>query len=286
MDIAGYGSVLKEATADGLYEGRLNTIEEAYRDSYLDEGEIAYWRAQEEKLDKPFIWVDSYISWGLQSGVTNTIVIMLLVLAVSLSTVFSVETQRKTDPMIRASINGEKESYLAKILAGSTFCLFTVVLYLGVFLTYFGIRWGFGGMEALEQVIYPFTQIKLTAGQTTVILVILTILGSFLLSTVTMFISCVLRNGMGTMAIVVGGYLGIFAVGNSIPMKAKMLSKVFSLFPAIQISPRIVYEFRLFKIAGHYFRSYQVAGASYVIVSAALLVIGYILYKRYEIKSN
>lgn len=58
----------------------------------------------------------------------------------------------------------------------------------------------------MEQVIYPFTQMDLTAGQTSVILVILTVLGSILLSSVTMFISCVLRNGMGTMAVIVGGY--------------------------------------------------------------------------------
>ena len=32
------------------------------------------------------------------------------------------------------------------------------------------------------------------------------VLGSILLSSVTMFISCVLRNGMGTMAVIVGGY--------------------------------------------------------------------------------
>ncbi len=286
QDIAGYGSVLKESDAGSLYEGRLQTIEEAYTDCYLDEGEIAYWKAQEETLDKPFIWEDSYISWGLQNGISNTIIIMLLVLAVSLSTVFSIETQRKTDPMIRASINGEKESYFAKILAGSTFCLFTVLLYLGVFLSYFGIRWGFDGMKAMEQVIYPFTQMNLTAGQTSVILVILTVLGSILLSSVTMFISCVLRNGMGTMAVIVGGYLGIFALGNSIPMKAKTLSKLFNLFPAIQISPRLVYEFRLFRIAGHYFRSYQIAGVSYIILSVLLLTSGYFLYKKYEIKSN
>ena len=285
-DIVGYGTVLKDISIERLYEERLKTIDEAYRDCYLDEGEIAYWKALEETLDKPFVWVESYIAWGLQNGVTNTIIIMLLVLSVSLSTVFSIENQRKTDPMIRASINGEKESYLAKILAGSTFCLFTVLLYLGVFLSYFGLKWGFGGMDAMEQVIYPFTQMDLTAGQTTVILIVLTILGSVLLSSMTMFISCVLRNGMGTMAIMVGGYLGMFAVVNSISMEAKTLSKTLSLFPAIQISPRLVYEFRLFKIAGHYFRSYQVAGASYVIISAALLVIGYFLYKRYEIKSN
>lgn len=151
---------------------------------------------------------------------------------------------------------------------------------------YVRIKWGFDGMDALETVIYPFTQMNLTAWQTTVILLILTVLGSFLLSTVTMFVSCVLRNGMGTMGIIVGGYFGLFALGTSIPMHMKTLSKICCLFPALQISPRLVYEFRLFKIAGHYFRSYQVAGMSYVAVALLLIFFGYIHYKRYEIKSN
>ena len=285
-DIAGYGIVLDDVTADWLYEERLRIIDEAYTDSYLDEGEIDYWKAQEELIDKPFVWKDSYISFGVQNGISNTIIIMLIVIAVSLSTVFSTETQRKTDPMIRASINGEKETYFTKILAGSVFCLFSVLLYLGVFMSYVGIKWGFDGMDALETVIYPFTQMNLTAGQTTLILLVLTVLGSFLLSTVTMFISCILRNGMGTMGIIVGGYFGLFALGTSIPMHMKTLSKICCLFPALQISPRLVYEFRLFKIAGHYFRSYQVAGVSYVAVALILIIFGYIRYKRYEIKSN
>ncbi|MBP5253275.1 MAG: hypothetical protein J6Z21_05725 [Lachnospiraceae bacterium] len=285
-DMAGYGIVLNNVTSEWLYNERLRTIDEAYTDSYLDKGEIAYWKAQEEILEKPFVWKDSYISFGVQNGICNTIIIMLLVIAVSLSTIFSTETQRKTDPMIRASIGGGKETYFAKILAGSTFSLFSVFLYLGVFMGYVRIKWGFDGMDALETVIYPFTQMNLTAWQTTVILLILTVLGSFLLSTVTMFVSCVLRNGMGTMGIIVGGYFGLFALGTSIPMHMKTLSKICCLFPALQISPRLVYEFRLFKIAGHYFRSYQVAGMSYVAVALLLIFFGYIHYKRYEIKSN
>jgi hypothetical protein len=285
-DIAGYGVVLEDINESRLYEERLKTIDEAYEDSFLDEGEIAYWKAQEETLEKPFVWKDSFISFGLQNGITNTIIIMLLVISVSLSTSFSAETQRKTDPMIRASIGGGKETYFAKILAGTTFSLVTVFLYIGIFVSYVGIKWGLSGMDALEQVVYPFTQMKLTAGETTVILIILTVLGSFLLSTVTMFVSCVLRNGMGTMGIIVGGYFGLFALGTSIPMHMKTLSKICCLFPALQISPRLVYEFRLFKIAGHYFRSYQVAGMSYVAIALLLIFFGYIHYKRYEIKSN
>ena len=286
MEIAGYNIVLGDVSEETLYAGRLECIEEVYKDSYLNDGEIEYWRAQEEKIDKPFVWRDAFIEFGVQNGISNTIIIMLLVLTVSLSAIFSMETQRKTDPMIRASINGIRELYFAKILAGTVFCLATVFIYLGIFIGYVSVRWGLDGMGMAEQVIYPFTQMDLTAGQTTVILVILTVLGSLLLSTVTMFTSCVLRNGMGTMAIIMAGYFGLFALGTMIPMEMKTLSKVVCLFPAMQISPRIVYEFRLFKIAGHYFRSYQVAAMSYAVISAVLIVIGYVFYKRYEIKSN
>ena len=285
-EIAGYNIVLGDVSEETLYAGRLDGIEECYADSYLDEGEIEYWRAQEEKIDKPFVWRDAYIEFGVQNGISNTIIIMLLVLTVSLAAIFSMETQRKTDPMIRASINGIKELYFAKILAGTVFCLATVFIYLGIFIGYVAIRWGLDGMGMVEQVIYPFTQMDLTAGQTTVILVVLTILASLLLSSVTMFVSCVLRNGMGTMAIIMAGYFALFALGTAIPLKMKTLSKLVCLFPAMQISPRVVYEFRLFKLAGHYFRSYQVAAVSYALISAVLIVIGYVFYIRYEIKSN
>ena len=285
-DIAGYGVVLEDINERRLYEERLKIIDEAYADSYLDEGEIEYWKAQEETLEKPFVWKDSFITFGLQNGISNTIIIMLLVISVSLSTSFSAETQRKTDPMIRASINGGKETYFAKILAGTTFSFVTVLLYLGIFAGYVGIKWGLDGMDALEQVIYPFTQMKLTVGETSLILILLTVLGSLLLSTATMFVSCVLRNGMGTMGIIVGGYFGLFALGTSVPMHMKTLSKVCCLLPPTQISPRLVYEFRLFKIAGHYFRSYQVAEVFYVAVAFLLIFLGYMIYRRYEIKSN
>ena len=285
-EILGYNTVLDGASEETLYEKRLETIEEAYADSYLDEWETAYWRNEEQKIEKPFVWHDSFIEFGIQSGVSNTIIIMLLVITVSLSTIFSMETQRKTDPMIRSSLNGGKELYFAKILAGATFCFVTVFLYLGIFISYVAIRWGMDGMDMAEQVIYPFTQMNLTAGETTVILIVLTILGSVFLSAVTMFMSCVLRNGMGTMAIVFGGYFGFFALGTVIPMKMKTLSQIVSLFPATQISPRLVYEFRLFDIAGHYLRSYQVAAIAYVIMAFVLTAAGYFLYLKHEIKSN
>lgn len=285
-DIAGYNIVLGDVSEKTLYAARLEMIEEAYTDSYLNEGEIAYWRAQEENIEKPFVWKDSFVVFGVQNGISNTIITMLLVITVSLSMIFAMETQRKTDPMIRASINGIRELYLAKILAGTTFCLATVSLYLGVFLGYVKIRWGLDGMDMVEQVIYPCTQMNLTAGQTILILIVLTVLGSIMLSSTTMFLSCVIRNGMGTMGIMIAGYFTLFAIGTSVPMKMKTLSKIVCLFPASQISPRLVYEFRLFKIAGHYFRSYQVAGVLYALIPVILTFLGYVMYKKYEIKSN
>lgn len=285
-DIAGWRKAIGDLETDYLYSERLAGIEEAYEECFLNEGEKAYWRAQEEKIEKPFVWYDTFITFGIQNGISNTIIIMLLVITAALSTIFASETQRKTDSMIRASVNGNKELYFAKILAGTTFAMASETVYLIVFLTYVRLRWGFSGLEVAEQIIYPYTQMDLNAKDVVIILIVLSLLGTFMLTAVTMFLSDILRNGVGTMAAMIGGYLGLFALSSAVPMQMKTLSKIINLFPGIQISPRLVYEFRLFKIGGTYLRSYQAAGISYVIISAALLILGYFHYKKYEIKSN
>ena len=174
----------------------------------------------------------------------------------------------------------------AKILAGTTFAIASEIIYLVVFMTYIRLRWGFDGLEVAEQLIYPFTQMDLSAGDLVIILIVLSILGTFMISAITMFLSDILRNGVGTMAAVIGGYMGIFALSTAIPLEMKTLSKIINLFPGVMISPRLVYEFRLFKIGGTYFRSYQVAAVTYVIIPILLLALGYFHYKKYEIKSN
>ena len=285
-DIVGYHVVLDDVTEEVIYEKRLETIDEAYTESYLTQEEIDYWKAREEDVKKPFVWHDLYVAFGLENGICNTMLMMLFVVGLGLASVFSVESQRKTDPMIRSSINGEKELYFAKILAGMSFCLFSAAVFLGGFITYVGVAYGFTGLDIPVQIEYPFTQLNMTMGQSIAVLLILTVCGSVFISALAMFVSEVLRNSLASMGVLLGGYFVIFALGTNIPMKMKTLSKWISLFPAIQITPRFVYEFRLFKFAGHYFSSFKVAPVVYLATSLIMIVFGYCLYRKYEIKSN
>ena len=285
-DIVGYHVVLDDVTEEVIYEKRLETIDEAYTESYLTQEEIDYWKAREEEVKKPFVWHDLYVAFGLENGICNTMLMMLFVVGLGLASVFSVESQRKTDPMIRSSINGEKELYFAKILAGMSFCLFSAAVFLGGFITYVGVAYGFTGLDIPVQIEYPFTQLNMTMGQSIAVLLILTVCGSVFISALAMFVSEVLRNSLASMGVLLGGYFVIFALGTNIPMKMKTLSKWISLFPAIQITPRFVYEFRLFKFAGHYFSSFKVAPVVYLTTSLIMIVFGYCLYRKYEIKSN
>jgi hypothetical protein len=286
VDIRGDKVISDGISADELYAMRLEVIDEAYSESYLDEEEIRYWKEMEEQTEEPVIWHDSVVASGIQNGISNTMIMMLFLLGIGLASGFSVETQRKTDPMIRSCINGEKELYFAKILAGMTFCLVSVSVLLSAFLIYVSAAWGISGMDISEITLYPFTQMGLTVGQVSLILIVLTVLGCMLLSAFSLFVSEVTRNGVATMGILFGSYFLLFAAGVSIPMKMKTLSKWISLLPSIQVSPRLVYEYRLFKIGGHFFRSYQVAGVMYALLSVIFIAVGFILYRRYEIKSN
>ena len=285
-EIVGDKVITDGITADELYERRLEVIDEAYADSYLDPDEIAYWKETEERIEKPFVWHDSVVASGIQNGISNTMIMMLFLLGIALASSFAVESQRKTDPMIRSCINGERELYFAKILAGMTFCLVSVAVLLAGFMIYISAAWGLSGMDVLQATMYPFTQMDLTVGQVSLILMVLTVLGCVMLSAFSMFISEVSRSGVATMGILFGSYFLLFAAGVSIPMKLKTLSKCISLVPAVQISPRLVYEFRLFKIAGHFFRTYQVAAVLYVLATVIFITAGYIFYRRHEMKSN
>lgn len=283
--IIGHGTAYRDITMDKIYAKREADILEGYQDLCLTDGELRYWEEKEANLKKPFILHDTVVMTGMLEGTTNYAIMILLIISVSLASIFAIETQRRTDPMIRASINGRKELYFAKILAGMTYVLACLVILLCTFYIYVGVAWGFRGMgeSILNQ--FPETSLDLTGWQLTGILVVLLFFSTLLVSSFALFISNISRNSLATMAIVLGTYMVLFAVSTSIPLRMRYLSQGLSLLPSTLLSSRLVYESRLIKL-GNYFLSCQVAPFLYLLLTLALIVIGYFIYEKHEIKSN
>lgn len=268
-----------------IYEERRNGIEEGYLEEKLSEGEISYWREKESEVDKPFVFFSDWIPSGVLEGTTNFSVYMIILVATSLAMIFSMETQRKTDPMIRATVNGTGKLYFAKVLAGFTYIISCLIIIVVGFLSYFGMRWGYSGMSAAVQMYWPLASEKMSIWQLEGILIMMLIVFSLLLSAFALFISNVTRNGVATMAIVIGGSIGMFVLASSIPMEHRYLSQAVQLFSPSVISSRLVYEFRLIKL-GSYFTVYEFIPMLYIFLSVVLIIAGFLFYKKYQIKCN
>ena len=286
VDIVGYGTDGNEITADYLYERRQTEIEEGYEEMGLSGAEIEYWQARENRIDKPLEWKYYMKQWGVIEGMSNVMIIMIMVIGLSLSHAFAMETQRKTDPVIRSCVNGNKELYFAKILAGCAYCMAVVSIYLFSFLLYVKLRWGFDGMDACIQIVMPYAQADLSIGQLALRLAVMLFAATFLLSAAALLVSELTRNGIASMGIMIGGYFGLFALGTAIPLQARILSQIVNWMPGMLVSSKMVYDLRTVRIAGKCLPAWQFAPGAYMIAGVLILAAGYGFYRKYEIKNQ
>lgn len=285
QDVMGYGRVFDNIDGDMIYEERTASIEEAHDEMCLTQGERDYWEAQEDKIAKPFAYRSDNIAAGIFEGISNHMLMLIMLTAASLSSVFAMETQRKTDPMIRSTINGTKELYFAKMAAGMSYILMTLTSLLACFFAVIGIRFGFSGMDSAIQLSKPFAACALNMWQVAGILLLILLTGAVLTAAFALLISNLTRNAVASMALVIAAYLGLYFGAMSVPLKFRFLSQVLNLLPGTLVSSRMVYEYRLIHL-GRYFTCYQAAPVIYIILTILLITTGYIIYRKHEIKAN
>lgn len=284
-EVFGYKTRFTDIDPAKVYDERTKAIEECFDDEILTEDEKNFWRQKETEVEKPFTFYSDWIPAGILEGSTNYSIYLIILVSTSLAMIFSMETQRKTDPMIRATINGTKRLYFAKVLAGVTYILGCLFIIIAGFMIYIGTRWGFPGMQAAVQIYWPLACEDMTLWELEGIIIVLLTVFALLLSAFSLLISNITRNGVATMAIVIGGCLGIFALSTSVPLEKRFLNQAIQFLSPSVISSRIVYEFRLVKL-GRYFTVSQFVPMLYIALSVILVIAGYVVYARHEIKSN
>lgn len=143
---------ISKTTATELYDilhEKLNI--KHLTDEGYSETEQAYWAEQAENILSDSIVYNGYFEGWRQ--ITNMIKVLIylvvLFIAVCLSTIFTYENTRKTDQLIFASRYGKCRLYWAKISAGITvsvsFALLLIALFVGVVAIVFGLD-GFNTM--------------------------------------------------------------------------------------------------------------------------------------------
>ena len=281
LGMMGNDESIYAADADGLYSEREHLIDQNRRDQMLTQNERTYWEENDAGLKVPFTY-EYMEGWGnlwSQANIINCM--LLLLLTVSLSHVFSEEHLRKTDAMILCSRHGKRELYTAKILAGMTFGAAAALLLSGTALLSNLAVYGADGFGGALQIEFPLSSWRISMGGAILFLMLLLLLISAMYSMTVMFLSEWLKKSAGVMAVPFG--IMIFTLFIDIPYSYGTVSKVYELLPTNLLMTWELWDDRLLSVLGNYMTLFQAAPMVYILISALLLLMGKRIWKRCQV---
>ncbi len=188
--------------ANNYYTYRENQYKTNLANNNLfSESDIEKIMSLDDDVQKPFTmyYTDGYKRFFALS--ITTMMIALLVLSFCMSPVFCNEYASGTDSLILTSKNGKNTLIYAKIFSSLviTFCLilvFNLVVYFCSMSIY-----GFDGAKAQIQLIIPVITYNFTMGQVVILIIITSLLGAFLHTSLCLFISSLTSNAIVPMTI-------------------------------------------------------------------------------------
>ncbi len=285
-DIIRFNSELSAVTEENFYAAREAALKESQDDFKLSEAEKEYWQEKEEKVTKPFTYQYADAYWYLDSmnGVYMILLMVSFMLAICMSNVFTEEHGRKTDQLILCSRLGRKETYFAKILAGSVFSfaaglLFLVIVTVGAFITF-----GAEGFSAVLQLAAPNYSYPLTMGRVFLVMAGLLLLACILTGIFAMVFSEITKSSIGTMATVIA----ILFLARLVPVPPDWrLLQIVNFFPINMLKLDAGFtDMRLVSIFGLKFTSWQFAPILYILLIVLLFFTGKKVYCRFQVQGR
>ena len=164
QQIMGDSKDVLNSSANDIYAERENTISENRADQMLNEKEMDYWKRKDTQIKTPFTYAYSE-GWSNMWEYAYTLnYMLLLMLAICLSNIFSIEYVRKTDAIIMCSRYGKTQLYYAKIFAGIVFGIIVAILFFGVTLLSSIIVYGADGFNTALQIAFPTATRNMSIG--------------------------------------------------------------------------------------------------------------------------
>jgi ABC-type transport system involved in multi-copper enzyme maturation permease subunit len=272
-----------------ITEERLRTTLSERLNVHLDgysSAEQNYWNEQSREItSKPISYGGYYDGWNQITSMIKVLVYMVvLFIAVALSTIFTTESTRKTDQLIFASKNGKHRLYWAKLFAGMTLSVIFTILLITVFLCVISILYSFDGYDVMLQFVLmrPF---DLSVGDASIILLGLLIISSFLVSVFTMVLSGITKNSIATLSIVTGMLmLSLFI--SEVPGNIRWLSELWYAIPSNLVNLNGAFRYTVVSAFGHNFTTYQYAPAVLILITLVLIALGRWVYGKYQINAH
>lgn len=270
-----------EVDENAFYEARLTVLQQKWQDSFLTEGEKAFWLEKETEIATPFIY-QYHEGYSILLKAFNGLGILVpLFIAVCLCGVFSEEHVRRTDQLILTGVNGRTTAYLAKLSAGITvsLCASALMVFTTVLLSMilYGAE-GFG--MQIQATHFPFSY-PMTIGQSCLILGGVTLVTAVLLSVFVMLCSEVLRGSIATLAVSTGFILLVQMF--SVPPQYRVLSQIWEWLPFSFLNRDRVFDMRTLPLFGHCFVSWQIVPVLYLLFAAGIMMLGKKIYQGYQV---
>lgn len=264
-----------------LYADRAAQLEENWADNSLTEGEKNFWRQKELELKKPFVYRYSGSFAQLADCVYTFGFMILLMVAISLSGVFTEEHSRRMDQLLLSSKLGKRKLYWAKILAGFTFAAGSTLLFSAAAVLLSFLLYGTGGSQAAIQLVFTKSSLQLNMGEMVLILYGVMLVSAILAGVFIMVLSELLRSNIGTLSIVTGILLLTMFV--QVPSQYRVSSQLWSYIPSNFISPWNTFGAKLVPVAGTYLPPWQAVPVCYLLLAGLLALAGRRIYERYQV---
>ena len=229
----------------------------------------------------PFTYYDYSGALILSQGLVGVLLCIMLLAALCLSTVFTVEHRQRTDQLVLSCKNGRGRTYFVKIAAGLSVVTMCCVLATALLALLTAILYGLNGFNAVVQMEVSNSPYAFTMGQFIAEQAVVMITASILFAAFAMAVSELLKNSLAVMGIMVG--LFIFGQLELIPPQYLFLVKLRAMLPSNQISVWSLMEYHLFNLGGHYCTGYLVSPITYLVLSAILIAVGGWVYNRFQV---
>ena len=252
-----------------------------WEDLKLSEGEMDFWKEQEEQIKTPYVYKEHTGYDNLFSTSTTVGFIVLMLISICLSGIFADEHTRKTDQLVLCSPLGKTKLYQAKMAAGISFAAAGTILFFALTLIWTICLYGAEGFQAAFQFIYAQSSDPVTCGQAIMIVFGNMLAAVIITSIFVMVLSELLQSSIATLAISSG--LMILSMIIRVPEYYRALAQIWNWLPWSFVEPWNVFGQYTLSLFGHYLTPWQAVPLIYIVLSIILFAIGKPFYQRFQV---
>lgn len=276
--------MLWQPDEDDLYAKRQAWLTSQWEESGLSKGEMDFWREREAQIKTPYIYQEHYGYEDMLSSYQTVGIMVLLVVAICLSGMFSDEHTRKTDQIILCSSLGKTRLYWAKTAAGISFAAVSTLVFLIVTFIMTICLHGAGGFNAPFQLIYVANSDPISCGQAILIAYGNMMFTAILIGVFVMALSELLHSSIATLAVSTG--LLIVEMIVSVPEQYRILSQIWNWLPWCFPAPWNVFGQYTISVFGNYLAPWQAVPLIYIVTGVIIAAVGKPVYQRFQVSGR